>query len=425
VNERILKSPVYKSLVVTPGVYDVLTETDPTVHSFRRKLIGKAVSERSMRIFEPVMETQIDIFLELLRDASQNRTPVNMATPITRLALDVVGLLAFGHQMNTQMDTRYRHFTDAQIIGNYIANIFMQWPFVYQCGIVDLLEKIHPSPVLAYNRGIEEMIAGRVAEGKSVRHDLYSVVADELNPKGDSLQDSDMWAEASFFLVAGADTVSTLLSAALFYLSRTPRAYERLAQEVRSAFTAGSEIRGGRKLTSCEYLRATLDEALRLCPPVPGTLWREVDPKDSKDPIVIDGHVIPPGVEFGVHTFSLHHNEDIFPDAFAFRPERWIKSETPPEEMKVMQEAFNPFSVGARSCAGKAMAYLESTVVMAKIFWYFDFEAVPGKLGQLGAGGPGMGLGREKADEFQIYDGGTAIRDGPNLILVPRKEPAL
>lgn len=407
-------------LAVTPGVYDVLTETDPSKHTFKRKLIGKAISERSMRMFEPVMNGQLDIFLELLRTTSQANNPVNVTQLVTRFAFDTVGLLAFGQHLKTQTDPKYRAFSEAQVIGNYIGNIFMQWPFVYHSGIVSILERLNPSPVLAYNRGIEEMIASRMAEGNHVRHDLYAIIADELNANGENLQDSEIWAEASFFLGAGADTVATLMSATFFYLSRNPEAYDRLAKEVRSVFTEESEIRGGPKLNSCEYLRATLDEALRLAPPAPGTLWRRARSNSSSQPLIIDGHVIPSGVEFGVNTYALHHNEDIFPNSFAFTPERWLKSETPAEQLRMMHEAFNAFSVGARSCGGKAMAYLESSLLIAKVIWLFDFEAVPGKLGELGAGSEDMGMGRDRKGEFQIYDGGTAIKDGPRLLFKAR-----
>ena len=35
----------------------------------------------------------------------------------------------------------------------------------------------------------------------------------------------------------------------------------------------------------------------------------------------------------------------------------------------------NSFSVGARSCIGKALAWAEMRVIVARIFWAFDLEA--------------------------------------------------
>ena len=109
--------------------------------------------------------------------------------------------------------------------------------------------------------------------------------------------------------VPGADTTATTIAATFFYLARNPQCYERLAQEIRSKFQSGAEICGS-KLSTCQYLRACIDEAMRMSPPIPGTLWREQASDDGGEkPIVIDGHVIPQGTYVGVSTYTLHHNE--------------------------------------------------------------------------------------------------------------------
>ncbi|KAK7751118.1 hypothetical protein SLS62_006947 [Diatrype stigma] len=238
---------------------------------------------------------------------------------------------------------------------------------------------------------LEKMIKARTTEDKHARHDLFSVASGAndaaVNPN-ESIRMSDIWSEAMSFFPAGAFSSSVAMSAVFFYLSRSSTCYERLADEIRSTFASSEEIKGGPKLSSYQYLRPVIDESMRLAPPVPGTLWREVPSMDD-GPTVIDGHVVPPGTQVGVNIYSLHHNEDYFPDAFAFKPERWLASETPEAQRKVMNEAFTPFSIGYRGCAGKAMAYFEMNLVIAKNLWHFDFEIALGKLGAIGAGTPG------------------------------------
>lgn len=107
----------------------------------------------------------------------------------------------------------------------------------------------------------------------------------------------------------GGDTTATALSATLFYLSRNPECYAKLATEIRAAFRKGTEI-SGKGLAGCQYLRACIDESLRMSPPTPGTLWRQLAPEEEgRGPFVVDGHVIPKGTKVGVNTYSLHHNE--------------------------------------------------------------------------------------------------------------------
>ncbi|KAI1385120.1 cytochrome P450 [Hypoxylon trugodes] len=159
-----------------------------------------------------------------------------------------------------------------------------------------------------------------------------------------------------------------------------------------------------------------------MSPPVLGTPWRELSPSDkSVEPLIIDGQVIPPGIQIGVNIYAHHHNEEYFPEPFSYKPERRLESSTPIDQRKRMQEEFVPFSIGTRNCPGRTLAYHEASIVLAKILWYFDFEVAPGELGKLGAGNSTLGNGREREDEYQLYDVLTSTHDGPNLIFVPRE----
>lgn len=160
----------------------------------------------------------------------------------------------------------------------------------------------------------------------------------------------------------------------------------------------------------------------RMSPPVPSIPWRQQAAEDPQkgEPLIIDGHVIPPGTQIGVSAYALHHNEDYFPSPFTFQPERWLDS----AQAAKMRPAFMPFSIGSRSCAGKAMAYLEASLVVAKTLWHFDLEAAPGRLGCVGGGGPGKGPGRERPDEYQLYDILGSSHSGPYLVFQPRDQKA-
>lgn len=84
-----------------------------------------------------------------------------------------------------------------------------------------------------------------------------------------------------------------------------------------------------------------------------------------------------------VNVYCIMHNEDYFPDPFRFQPERWL-DEASSENLR---RAFVPFGTGKAACLGKGMAYLETSLVVAKTLWYFEFSQAPGKAGSLGGGG--------------------------------------
>lgn len=218
-----------------------------------------------------------------------------------------------------------------------------------------------------------------------------------------------------------------------FYLSRNPKAYARLASEIRTTFTSAAEIRQGSLLNSCTYLRAVIDETMRMSPSTLAPAWREQEAASAAagEPFVVDGHVIPPGTQVAVSQYTLQHNAKYFPEPFEFRPERWLSPEPEdgvsiPETAEqrdartAMRRAFVPFSIGDRSCAGKPMAYLEMRLTIAETVWFFDFERAPGEAGELGGGRPGRTDGRGRRDEFQLYDSIAVDHTGPNLVFRPR-----
>lgn len=245
-------------------------------------------------------------------------------------------------------------------------------------------------------------------------------------------------------MMAGGDTTSTALSAVLFYLSRNRSSYLELAQEIRSKFADVKNIRRGPTLSSCHYLRACLDEALRLAPAAPGALWREAGTGGA----FVGGHYIPPGCDVGVCVYALSHDSKYFSDPFEFDPSRFLRRECHSERSEALTtasemaedpaffpqsalsksrhdvvvvndlDAFAPFLVGPRSCPAKPLAYLELSLALAQVMWLFDFEPVD----DTGAGAPVLGTGRERPEEFQIVDMFSSNKQGPVLRFRRRDE---
>jgi cytochrome P450 len=141
------------------------------------------------------------------------------------------------------------------------------------------------------------------------------------------------------------------MTSLFYYLSRYLKCYDKLAQEIRSTFQSGKDIKAGATLATCKYLRACIDETLRISPPQGGTLWRQV-PRDGAGRFLIDGTPIPEGTNIGVNTYSMHHNEPYFPEPWTFRPERFLGDEDCVRND--VKAAFVPFSFGPRGCAGKS-----------------------------------------------------------------------
>ena len=169
----------------------------------------------------------------------------------------------------------------------------------------------------------------------------------------------------------GFDTTATALSNTIFHLLNNPLTYTRLCSEIRSTFSNDEEIKSGGLLTGCLYLRACIDESMRISPPVGTVLPREILPGG----LIVSNHYFAAGIEIGVPIYALHHSERYFTNAEDYKPERWMAGEgTSDEEQALQKGAFSPFSFGPRGCAGKNMAYLELTTVIAKLIWRYDIR---------------------------------------------------
>ncbi|KAI0096736.1 cytochrome P450 [Nemania sp. FL0031] len=436
-SDRVSKPEIYHAIDRNNND-SLFTVRDKTIHKAKRRMVSAALSERNTRSFEPIMSKYIDVYLRRLLEASQASEPVNFTECARYLALDITAKISFGYDLNAQTKAENRFVIDAIAFGLYRGNIFYHLFFLSRFYFDRTADWLFSRTWERYVSLLERMIGARVARGKGGDRDFYSFIS-ELGAEEGSMRQSELFSESQVLVVAGSDTTATALSATFFYLSRNPDSYAKLCSEIRAAFPSGAAIKPGAALSGCRYLRACLDEGMRMSPPVPGTLWRTQDANDSDArPLVVDGHVVPKGTLFGVSAYALHHNEAYFPDSFAFKPERWLSPLTSPsksgEEKEKEQEkennmaakqahdAFAAFSTGARSCAGKALAYLESSLVLAKTLWYFDFEAAPGKLGEVGGGKADGAPGRRRRGEFQLQDIFTSRHDGPYLVFRPRGE---
>ncbi|KAI1488496.1 cytochrome P450 [Biscogniauxia mediterranea] len=416
-NENVTKSRAYLVSQRKPGVYGLFNAISRNLHQKKRRLCAPVVNERAIRAFEPILVDQINILIQQLlsscRDGSAD--PVNMTERFKYLTLDIMSRFAFAYPLNLQTEDTYRRITN-NTMANFCLNVGLQLPSLANI----------QTPALRYIRVLirgngyldilEKMIRNRLSEGPHAKQDLLYMTDSSTVSEDDAITIAEIRSEAIFFITAGSDTLSTWLSALVHYLSVSPRCYQQLVKEILLAFSSDSEIRSGKKLSSCRYLRACLDETLRLCPPIPGTLWREQVSEDgvATKPLYIDGHYIPPGTQVGVNIYSLHHNEEYFPDPFMFKPERWLPES--PEAKKTVKNAFAPFSLGSRGCLGRALAYQEANLIAAKIIWHLDFERPKSTISEsdetpyLEHGSTG-----EKSSEYPIRDIFSAAHDGPWL----------
>ena len=101
------------------------------------------------------------------------------------------------------------------------------------------------------------------------------------------------------------DTTSVALASCFFYLLRNPATLSKLTSEIQSHFAKVEDIEPGSQYSSCLYLHACVDEAMRLSPPVPTGPPREVLACE----IIIDDIRDPEGTVLSVPTYVIQRSE--------------------------------------------------------------------------------------------------------------------
>lgn len=162
-------------------------------------------------------------------------------------------------------------------------------------------------------------------------------------------------AQSKAIVFAGADSTAVMLSTALFHLVRNPDMRQRLVDEMRRIkdSTAGSSTAIPSLAVDSPYLRAVIKETLRLGMANPTRLTRVVPATGLR----IGTTTVPPGTIVGCAAYILHHDSAVFPDAFSFRPERWLDDGNDEGLHRPgMERSIIAFGAGSRACIGKNLA---------------------------------------------------------------------
>lgn len=201
---------------------------------------------------------------------------------------------------------------------------------------------------------IFELIDERRASGgwapNQNRDGILTMLLAARHEDGSPMSPQELRDELMTALVAGHETTASELAWAFERLAREPEVTRRIAQEI----DAGD---------GDQYLTATIHEVLRLRPVLPSAAPRLV-----KKPIRIGEHEYPAGVALLASTYLVHRDPEIYPDPYAFRPERFIDS-------KPATYTWIPFGGGRRRCLGASFALQEMKIVLRAALSIYEVNA--------------------------------------------------
>jgi cytochrome P450 family 135 len=177
-----------------------------------------------------------------------------------------------------------------------------------------------------------DVVARRRTEAS--RDSMLALLLDQRDEDGNRPSDRHVRDQLVALLAAGHDTSAASLAWAFERLARHPAVQARL--------------RDG----DAAYLDAVVKEVLRVRPAL------TIAPRRLLEPVRIAGRTLPAGIHVAACLWLALRREDLWPQAAAFRPERWLEG-AQPDPM-----SWIPFGGGARRCAGAPFAQMEMREVL-------------------------------------------------------------
>jgi cytochrome P450 family 135 len=197
---------------------------------------------------------------------------------------------------------------------------------------------------------IDELLLAEIAERRADPHpaqreDILSLLVAARFEDGSEMSDREVRDQLVTLLLAGHETTATALAWTFDLLLRNPATLTRLTAEV----DAGEEDK---------YLRAVISESLRLRPVVP------LAGRRLATDLNVDGMSLPAGTDVTPAIWLTHTRPDLYPEPYAFRPERFLEGEG---GHPINKYGWVPFGGGIRRCLGAAFAEMEMRVVLEAV----------------------------------------------------------
>jgi cytochrome P450 len=199
---------------------------------------------------------------------------------------------------------------------------------------------------------VDDLLYAEIAEHRTRpdladRDDILSMLMLAEFEDGGTMSDKELRDQLMTLLLAGHETTATALAWTFDLLLRHPQPLQRL----RDSLEAGED----------DYLRATISESLRLRPVLP------LAGRRLAKELSVDGLTLPAGTDVTPAIWLTHTHADIYPEPFAFQPERFLGDG--PESY-----AWIPFGGGIRRCIGASFAEFEMRIVLREVLIRCDLH---------------------------------------------------
>ena len=313
---------------------------DEAAHMEQRKLLLPAFHGEKMQRLTGLMTELAEREVE----SWPRNEPVRLHPRLQRLTLEIILQAVFGLDRGPRLEALRDKLTEILAFSENPLSVIAlpQWMRRF-IGPLRRFEKASA----ATDTMIFELIEERRADADTDRDDILQMLLQARHEDDSEMSPQELRDELMTALVAGHETTASQLAWAFERLAREPEICARLRDEA----------------DGDQYLTATVHEILRLKPVLPNA-----EPRLTKQPIRIGEWEYPAGVALLASGWLVHHDPEIYPEPFAFRPERFLGKNPG-------TYTWLPFGGGRRRCLGASFALQEMKIVIHAVLERYELAS--------------------------------------------------
>ncbi len=336
----------------------ITVDTDNPNWRVAHDILKPAFSREAMQGYHAIMLQAIREMLDYWDRAAVAGRRVDVTADTTRLALESIGRAGFGYSFGSFERRRPHRFIAAMNRMLKYASWSTFPPFTR------LLRPAIRRSGVVMGRIVDDVIQARRNGAGPATPDLLDLMLTSTHPvTGRRLDPVNIRQQVITFIVAGHETTSGALSFALYYLTQNPDVLARAKAEVDTLWGTSDDPQPEYgDVAKLRYVRAVLDESLRLWPTAPGYLRVA-----RKDTVLGGRYRIKKGQWVLVVLPLVQRDPRVWPEPERFDPDRFA-----PGQMKSRAHAYKPFGTGQRACIGRQFALHEAVLTLAMILHRYD-----------------------------------------------------
>ncbi|KAJ7826623.1 cytochrome P450, partial [Mycena leptocephala] len=344
-----------------------------------RRLVMQLLTPKAIQKYADVLDYEAAILVRSFYDESNKGTlPLDPANYAGRYALN--------NMLTISLGTRTTRSTTPLIErALQLAMEFMDLtgPFSNPIDFITPLQWI-PTRTRTRGRQLHRAIIevyGTMYQDVKARMDAGEIVPECLvrtlieTTEIENLDWTDTCMLAAVFTLGGVHSTSGVIQWFLALIPSHPEIQARAHEEL-------DRVVGQDCLPSAEdephlpYIRAIIKEVQRVHAP----FWLAT-PHFSTQDYEYNGMFIPKDTAVVLDCFTIHHNEERYPDSYTFNPDRYLGDELSCAESAKLTNAelrdHFAFGAGRRICPGTVVAERELFLAISRILWAFNVKSIP------------------------------------------------